>query len=86
MGEPLESKLLTEHGLCRGSSGGALVSNGHVVPMHLASLKQGRYMWTHVSRAEVSQSVTELQEIHSAYKEGLVLSRVPDIMNALNNP
>lgn len=91
VGEPLESKLLTEHGLCRGSSGGALVSNGHVVAMHLASLNQGQYMWTHVkgytlSGAEVSQSVTDLQAIRSAHKEGLVLSRVPDIMNALNNP
>jgi hypothetical protein len=41
IGEDIGCRLFTEHGLCRGSSGGAMVTNEHVVAMHLASLRQG---------------------------------------------
>ena len=87
--EPNDSRILTEHGLCRGSSGGAMVSNGCVVAMHLASLNQGRYFQKHVKgshlTASVHESVTDLQTIHSSHKEGLVLCRIPDIMDAVNS-
>lgn len=88
--EPLSCRMLLEHGLCRGSSGGALVTDGHVAAMHLASLNQGRYIWRHVRGSSlahsVGESITDMQQIYSAYKEGLVLSRVPAIMDAINNP
>ena len=86
--EPNDSRILTEQGLCRGSSGGAMVSNGYVVAMHLASLNQGRYFQKHVKgshlAASVHDSVTDLQTIHSSLKEGLVLCRIPGIMDAVN--
>lgn len=88
--DPPKCRMWLEHGLCRGSSGGALVTNGYVAAMHVASLDQGRHVWRHVRGSSLAQSVgesiTDLQQRYSAYKEGLVLCRVPAIMNAINNP
>jgi len=62
-------KMLSEHGLCRGSSGGAMVTNGHVVALHLASLDQGRHVFKHLkgssllARKEVNNSVSDMQTI-----------------------
>ena len=84
--------MLSEHGLCRGSSGGAIVTNGHVVALHIASLDQGRHVFKHLKGsslltpeevAEVKDSVTDMQAIYSSYKEGLVLCRVQAIMDAV---
>ena len=89
--DPPDCKLLTEYGLCRGSSGGAMVTNGYVVAMHLASCNQGRYIFKHVKGSsltteQMSASLTDMQEIYSALKEGLVLCRIPQIMDAIANP
>lgn len=90
LNDPPKCRIWLEHGLCRGSSGGALVTNGHVAAMHIASLNQGRHVWRHVRGSSlahsVGESITDMQQIHSAYKEGLVLCRVPAIMDAINNP
>lgn len=90
LNDPPECRILLEHGLCRGSSGGAIVVDGHVAAMHLASLNQGRHVWRHVRGSSlahsVGESITDTEQIHSAYKEGLVLCRVPAIMDAINNP
>jgi len=83
-------KMLSEHGLCRGSSGVAIVINGHVVALHLASLDQGRHVFKLLKGSslrkevvEVKESVTDMQTIYSSYKEGLVLCRVQAIMDAV---
>lgn len=82
-------KMLSARGLCRGSSGGAIVKNGHVVALHLASLDQGRQVFkllrgsSLLTPKEVEDPVTDLQSIYSAHKEGLVLCRVPAIMDAV---
>lgn len=90
LNDPPKCRLWLEHGLCRGSSGGAVVTNGHVAGMHLASLNQGRRVWRHVRGSTLAHSVcetlTDMQEIHTAYKESLVFCRVPAIMEAINNP
>jgi hypothetical protein len=90
LNDPPECRIFLEHGLCRGSSGGAIVVDGHVAAMHLASLNQGRHVWRHVRGSSlahsVGESITDMEEIRSAYKEGLVLCRVPAIMDAINNP
>lgn len=90
LNDPPKCRLWLEHGLCRGSSGGALVTDGHVAAMHIASLNQGQHVWRHVKGSSlahsVAESITDMQQIHSAYKEGLVLCRVPAIMDAINNP
>ena len=84
-----DCKVLSEHGLCRGSSGGAMVTNGHVVALHLASLNQGRHVFRHLKSSsllmpkEVKDSVTDMQTIYFSYKGGLVLCRVQAIMDAV---
>jgi hypothetical protein len=71
------------------SSGGAMVTNGHVVALHLASLNQGRHVFRHLKNSslltqkEVKESVTDMQTIYFSYKEGLVLCRVQAIMDAV---
>lgn len=90
--DPSKYKLWTRHGLCRGSSGGAIVmSNGQVVAMHLASVIQGGYVWKHVKGSSLTTKDTKevlsvIQEIHCACKEGLVLCQIPQIMDAVGNP
>lgn len=95
--DPPKCRMLLEHGLlehgrCRGSSGGALVTNnGYVAAMHVASLDKGQHVRRRVrgsslAHQSVGESITDWQQRYSAYKEGLVLCRVPAIMNAINNP
>jgi len=84
---------LTEHPLCGGTSGGAIVTNdGYVVAIHLSSLNQGE---TYVQGSSLckkrakqrSLAALEDEEIDGALtKEGLVLCRIPQIMEAVNNP
>jgi hypothetical protein len=94
-----ETSVLVEGGLYRGSCGAPYITrNGFVLGMHLFSMHEGKDYSAPKKRAlskitiqalelttdKTSDSVSDLADIHSLIKEGVVLSRCPRVMNFIS--
>lgn len=90
--------VLVEGGLYRGSCGAPYITrNGLVLGMHLYSMHEGKdYSATkkrtysrmtvkdlEITTDQISETVTDLADVHASIKEGLVLSRCPKIMDLI---
>ena len=81
-------RIMCEGGLHSGSSGSPYVlpESGKVLAMHLGSIHQSIQVnkRTRLTTEKILKHLTEQSEVHASAREGLVLCRVPKIVDFVN--